>query len=199
MSLVLENLRLLHQEMRQRGIDRARFDFRRNDVDFDVFFFTDTSPYRLLLGARGRNVAIDLEVHRGYAINTYLGDQFGALCDALGIRPNPNNKFSSKAFFEEFAKAIPQHLPANHKVKPNLLLRYRPHAGTSDGHLFCGWRDNSQAGKNVSPENLEKTRLILGERIFHACRERNISSCWTNNPDHPGVAKYEKSGYDVVP
>jgi len=163
-----------------------------------VFFFVDTKPYGLLLGARGRNVAIEVAVQLGYVINTYLGDQFGSLCDALGIRPNPNNPFSSRAFFEEFAAAIPSRLPLNHRVKPNDLLVYRPRAGTRDGHLFCGWQDNTTRGRNVTPENLEKTRLILGERIFRKCKDKNVSSCWTDDPDHPGVAKYAVREYDVL-
>lgn len=53
---------------------------------------------------------------------------------------------------------------------------------------FCGWFDNDKVGKKVRPENLEKTKEILGTDAYLMCKKNNISSKWTDDKD--GAIEY---------
>lgn len=93
----LGELAPLYKDMRAQKLDRIRFDYRHGRVSFDVFFFIDESPYLLLFGARGYNVAFEVEVRPGFEIDPRLDNaDFRALCNALGLVFNPDNRFSTK-------------------------------------------------------------------------------------------------------
>lgn len=44
----LNGLEPLYRSMRYQGIDRYRFRYRRNNVEFDIFFLIDETPFQLL-------------------------------------------------------------------------------------------------------------------------------------------------------
>lgn len=91
----------LFESMKSLAIQRYKFEFKRNDVSFDVIFFTDSSPYILLFGARGHNFSFEIEVHKGFIIKTMLDKEtFKKLREVLGLKFDPNNKFSMNAFLK---------------------------------------------------------------------------------------------------
>lgn len=162
-----------------------------------MFFFVDSSPYALLFGARGHSFAFELAVKNGYWVDTSLPpDEYSALCKVLGLKYDPTNPFSLRAFVGEFAQTLPSRLPQESKVKPHQLAQYRPDVERAEGFCFCGWRDNTARGETVTDRNLQKTRSLLGEKIFKTCAIRNLSSCWTDDPDDPRVKRYEQQGYE---
>lgn len=185
MGLVLEGLKPLYREMRERNLSRCRFAFRRGRVNFDVYFFTDETPFSLLFGARAHNLAFELKVRQGFEVDTRIPDeQYPLLCRALDLHFDPANPFSPKAFLLDFGAALPASLPADAEVRPHELAIYRPKVDTRDGTYFCGWRDNTIRNQRVSEENLYKTRVLLGLKAYEVCKRKNISSCWSLDPNH---------------
>ncbi|MGD7175490.1 DUF6037 family protein [Ralstonia pseudosolanacearum] len=181
-TMKLGELAPLYKDMRAQKLDRIRFDYRHGRVSFDVFFFIDESPYLLLFGARGYNVAFEVEVRPGFEIDPRLDNaDFRALCNALGLVFNPDNRFSTKAFFETFAGHIPATVPADHEVKPQDVARFRRDVEEAHKVYYCGWRDNTVRGETVTDKNLLKTRELLGQKAYERCKSKNLSTCWTDD------------------
>ncbi len=188
MGILLVNLRPMYREMRQRELARVRFDYVFRRVKFDVFFFIDDSPYTLLFGVRAHNLAFEIAVRDGFIADTRIDEHsYKRLCGALELRFDPSNTFSPRAFLQEFDKNIPASLPPDHEPRPHELAHYRTDVDRSDGTYFCGWRDNTARNERVSERNLHKTLRLLGKRAHDACLRKNVSSCWTNNPEDPRI------------
>lgn len=63
-----------------------------------------------------------------------------------------------------------------------MLARYHRDVEEADKVYFERFLPHNGINSNASEPNLDKTRRLLGEEIYRACRERNISSCWTTDP-----------------
>jgi Family of unknown function (DUF6037) len=176
-------LKPLYREMRERDLSRCRFSYRRGRVNFDVFFFIDETPFSLLFGARAHNLAFEMAVREGFAVDTRIApEQYKLLCKALDLQFDPANPFSPRAFLVDFGAALPAALPPDTEPHPHELAIYRPTVDRRDGTYFCGWRDNSVRNEHVSEDNLNKTRALLGFKAYEVCRRKNISSCWSPDP-----------------
>lgn len=178
----LEGLERLAASMRAQRLECQLFEHHDRRAAFDVFFLLG-APSEMLIGARGAQppLAIRIEVQADGRFNPFLGDQYGALCDFLGIRPNPDNPFFPTAFFQGIEMSLP--LVAQHArvPAPQVVARYRD-MEEADKLYFIGWRHNTPRGTHVTAANLEKTRVLLGWRAFDACQSGNVSSCWTDDP-----------------
>ncbi|WP_257014593.1 DUF6037 family protein [Variovorax sp. YR752] len=189
MGVILNGLGPLVQQMRQRGLQRIRWPYRHSRVSFDVFLFTDEMPWCLLFGAKAYNFAFSVPVHRGYDADPGLAQaDYRRLCEVLGLKFDPNNKFSPKAFLEEFGRALPATLPNQAEVRPQDVAPYRKDVEESERVYFCGWKDNTLRGESVSQANLHKTRQLLGVAAYERCRDKNISSRWS--ADAEAAAKF---------
>lgn len=176
-----EELRNLHVLMRQEDIKRYKFRFRYADVEFEAIFFTDQVPFSLLFGAIGTGFSFELNVKIGYDINCSLSnDKYYQLRKVLGIPKGMNNPFKVSDFVNEFKSRIPNKVTNSGKVMPQDVIRYRSNVEEANKIYFMGWRDNSLINEKVSPENLEKTRLLIGEDIYEICKRKNLSSKWTD-------------------
>ncbi|MGM1049998.1 MAG: DUF6037 family protein [Bacillota bacterium] len=47
--------------------------------------------------------------------------------------------------------------------------------------MFVPWLDNTTKDNKVTPKNLEKTRLLLGNDTYKRCNTKNVSSRWTDD------------------
>jgi hypothetical protein len=178
----LDGLILLYKSMKFQDIERYRFEYKVGKAVFDIFFFTDGSPFVLLFGVKAENFSFELEVMPRFVINHQLDrDTYKGLCQVLGLEYKPEHPFSPWNFFSEFNSRIPQRASAHQKAKPQDVALYRSVAEESDKIYFCGWRDNDKRGHEV--RNLDKTRALLGETAYQRCRQKNISSCWTDQKD----------------
>ena len=177
----LNRLRLFHREMEKCGICRRRFPFRRNHKELDVLFFTDMEPYELMFGLVGGQWSMTVKILEGYRVNILLGkDDYAKLCEALGLKYGPNNRFRPKDFFEDLNRAIPRELSLSSEVKPQDIARYSRNIEEADKVYFAGWRPHHDPGvRDVTERNLEKTRLLLGEDAYRRCLKHRISSAWT--------------------
>lgn len=180
----LEGIIPLYRSMKQQGIERYKFEFSLNQCMFDVFFFIDSSNFLLLFGAKGENFSFEITVERGFQISTRLETQvYRELCRVLGLKYDLKNRFSPSKFFEDFNYRIPDKAYFRQKAEPHEIAQYYNNIEESHKKYFLGWRDNTSRGDNVTDSNLFKTKALLGEAAYRRCRERNISSCWTDKKE----------------
>jgi hypothetical protein len=126
-----------------------------------------------------------VQVHRGFEIRPYIEppETFAALCRALFADAGSGRRFDALAFFEEFNRHIPARAKPDQVPGVDDVLRYYPDVEEADKRFFCGWRDNTAEGKQVTPGNLAKTRRLLGQRAHDFSQRRNHSTRWTHRPE----------------
>lgn len=176
----LGGLENLYIDMKNKDIKRYKFIFTFNKVCFDVFFFTDEEPFKLVFGVLAENFYFEIDVKRGYNITAYLGDKLTDLMKILGLQSDEKSHFKTSYFFEAFNKSIPIVANRSNCPEPHDIAKYRRNVEESNKIYFCGWLDNEKRGNNSKKKNLEKTRLILGHDAYQMCKDRNISSRWTD-------------------
>jgi hypothetical protein len=180
----LEGLKSLYGSMKSQGIERYKFDYKVGKAVFDVFFFIDSSPFILLFGARGQNFSFELEIKAGFTIDTQMEPvTYRQLCRILDLEYDPTQPFSPRKFFGEFDTKIPHKASIDLIAKPHDIAPYRHIAEESDKIYYRSWLDNDIRGNHVKEKNLDKTRKLLGEVAYLRCKDKNISSCWTDRAD----------------
>ena len=159
---------------------RSVFPFEYNEKNFSCIFLTDITPFRLYLTTLGKNPQVfELEVKKGYKVDRYW-DDYKKLLSYLQLKYDPNHIFRPSDFFEALNRKIPQ----RHIGKPDykdviLTASSKRNIEEINKIYFCGWLINA-TGRSVSPENLEKTRSAFGEEKAQICKNKNISSRWTD-------------------
>jgi hypothetical protein len=177
--MILDGLIPLHGSMQAQSISRYKFEYTNGRGRFDVFFFIDEVPYKLLIGARGGNFAINLNVDSvTFEISTYI-DKFNQLCEFLGLEFKEGSPYSTSAFFSDLNSNIPNAASLHNIPKPSDIAQYIDNVLEADKVHFVGWLDNNIQGNQVSEQNLDKTRRLLGVDIYKICRHQNISSRWS--------------------
>lgn len=177
--MILDGLIPLYGSMQAQNISRYKFEYSHGRGRFDVFFFIDEVPYKLLIGAKGGSFAIDISVDNvTFEISTYV-EKFNELCEFLGLEFQEGNPFSTNAFFADLNSNIPSAASYNNVPKPSEIANYIDNVLEADKVHFVGWLDNSIQGNQVSEENLDKTRRLLGYDIYKICKRKNISSRWS--------------------
>lgn len=167
--------------MKSQQIDRYKFEFIFQNVNFDVLYFIDELPHILAFGIKQHNYYFELPVNKGFEIKPFL-EKYNEFCKIMGFQYNPNSPFKPFIFFEQFDKQIPLKAITKNIPKPSQIALYRNKVEEADKIYFVKWRDNKKAGHQVSDENLEKTRKLLSYQAYCMCKEKNISSCWSAFP-----------------
>lgn len=180
--MVLDGLATLHRSMRAQDLGRCKFRYNVNQLAFDCLFFADIAPYELVMGCIGHQFVLFFDVQRGYQIKPFLDDRdtFFALRSALMTEGDSDFKLSIKDFMTEFNQQIPATANPANTITNQDIADYYPSIEDAHKVYFCGWRDNNTRGTNVSPDNLRKTQLMLGQRAFDFAKRRNQSTCWTH-------------------
>lgn len=178
----LGNLKDLYRFLKKEGIDRYKFNFSFNGVVFETLYFIDDEPHSLSMGVRNHNFYFEVPVKHGFIINTVLDRKtYSELFKVLGLTYDENNPFSPDAFFTSFNSQIPSQFKKTNIPLPHEVFHHRSDVEESKKIYFIGWRDNKKVGKQVRPENLEKTRKLLSLKAYEMCKAKNVSSCWGPN------------------
>lgn len=187
-------LRILHQDMRNVGETRAVFPFKYNGKEFSCIFLVDITPFRLYLTTLGVTpMVFELEIERGYRVKSYL-DDYGKLIAYLELKYDPNHIFKPNDFFEALNRSIPPKFTGRPVYRDVLIIASKRRDIEEINKIyFCGWYSNPE-GKNVRPENLEKTRSAFGDEKARICESRNISSCWTDIAVNEDLKKLDNIG-----
>lgn len=150
------------------------FPFKKGKVTFDVLFDVFVDPYKLHFLQQQGSFGLLLLVSKDFYINTYLGDDYYKLVSVLGLEYDPNNKFSSNAFFNDFNNAIPLYRRRS-KIDNELVKFYGNEIEEKEKPYFDGFiRWTKESGKHVSYENLFKTRILFPNE-YEFCKLNNVS------------------------
>jgi len=173
----LTGLYPLYKELTKKIETYCVFRFIKNGVEFDIFFDIGVAPYKLGFLIIGEDFELWLKVEKGFIIDTNLSkEDYKRLVDVLGLKYDKENKFSTFAFFEEFNNKIPTSIPDRPKRQViNLFVRFF-NLEENDKLYYDGiieW-DKTETPKRRSPENLEKTRLLLPD-LYESIKNKNIS------------------------
>jgi hypothetical protein len=165
--------------MKNQNIDRYRFDYQYGKAHFDVFFFIDESPFVLLFGAKGGKFSFERLVKNGFLLDIHLDHTtYKDLIKFLDIQGK--TPFSTLKFFQDFDSKIPTIAKKENTAKPEEIIKYRS-VEEAEKIYFWKWLNNEKQGNRVSEKNLEKTKKLLGLQTYMRCKEKNISSCWTDD------------------
>ncbi|MDK7355165.1 DUF6037 family protein [Peptoniphilus harei] len=172
-------LESLHNNMKLNDMERVVFPFRYNEKGFSCIFITDILPYRLYLSTLGDNpITFELKINNKYETSSYMND-YSKLIEYLELKYDPNHKFKPNDFFRSLNNNIPENCnnAPNYKDVIVIAASHRE-IEESDKIYFCGWKNNIV--RNVTDENLEKTRSAFGDELAELCKKKNISSRWTD-------------------
>lgn len=179
----LSGLIPLYRSMRQQDIGRYKFRYELNHLTFDCLFFIDIEPFELVMGCLGHNFAIFKEVKQGFEVDPFIErDTFFDLRNALKTTDTSFHRFSAVDFFKQFDAQIPDYANPRNVAQPSDVVRYFSNIEEADKIHFCGWLDNNIRGNKVSEDNQEKTRRLMGQKVYEFSKRRNQSTRWTHDP-----------------
>lgn len=186
----LTGIKQLHNDMKRKKKTRDNFSFSYNNKIFSCIFIIDVIPYRLYLTTIGENpVVFELEIQKGYLVKTYFED-YHKLLDYLELKYNPNHIFRPIDFLVALNKNIPNKFTkAPHYSDVLFAISKCRTVEESSKIYFCGWYTNPDK-KRVRETNIEKTRDVFGDDIASMCKEKNISSCWTDKRGEENLSRF---------
>lgn len=176
----LERLAHLYSNMRTQGMKKAMFEFQFRRLLFSVVYLAEEFPHELLFGCRAHNLFFVVGVSRDFTIRTYLGESYRPLIDALGLKPDPSNRFSPNVVFEEFKAAIPLSTSPTNAPTVTDIASIRRDVEDPDKMYFLGWLSHDGERSRPSSANLAKTKRICGSATYDICLRNHISSRWTD-------------------
>jgi hypothetical protein len=155
------------------------FPFKKGRVTFDILFDIFDTPYKLHFLQQQGDFNLVLLVSEHFYINTFLGNNYQKLVNILGLRKDPNNPFSTNAFFSDFNNAIP--LYRRRSKEENKLIRfYNNQIEDKEKPYFLSFtRHSKESGRHVTKENLFKTRLLYPNE-YDFCKRNNVSINYTD-------------------
>lgn len=124
--------------------------------------------------------------------NPYLGDDYDQLVRLIFGLDGSGGPWPAAALLQS-ADTAAWSAKARSWVPPHQLpARMRRDVVEADKCAFLGWRTwPDKNGKDgPRPENLHKTRTLLGIEVAQVCQSEHISSCWTT-PDDPRLTHYD--------
>lgn len=176
----MTSLRELHQDMIRTRVDIQQFRIRTGAAEFDCLFSTRETPFVLSMTSRGANPRFfKFDVRPGYKIDTYLGDNYGKLLSVLSVDGSSGHRLDPNKFFSELNILIPKVARVNAVPSPEEICRLRHDIAEKERPYFDRWE---QRGRGPSPENKQKTLLILGSEALNFSININKSSIWSSTP-----------------
>jgi hypothetical protein len=169
--------------MKEQDMGRCKFQYSLNHLTFDCLFFIDIEPFELAMGCIEHNIFILKNIEKGFQIEDTRIEPaatFWALVNALKTGAYSDERFNPFKFFVDFNRAIPRTTSPNNRPTTQDVIRYYSDIEESEKIYFCGWLDNSLQKNNVTPENLFKTKMLMGERASAFSERRNQSTKWTH-------------------
>ena len=177
----LTGLVKIYKELITRNENYYIFSFKKNVTIFEVLFDIYKIPYELHFLQKESDFNFWVHVEKGFIINPTLSKVvYSKLCKVLNLKYDPDNKFSTNAFFDEFNKKIPDYNDKREKKERELLKFYSSDIEEPDKLYFNGfieWKKLNN-GKNVTPKNLNKTRILYPQH-YDTCKRENVSIRYT--------------------
>jgi len=188
------NLKLLHTDMLKKKEKRAIFPLEYNDKKFSCIFLTDKIPFQLYLTKIGLNPEVfEFDVKTGYLVSLKNEDYY-ELVKFLELKYDKTHKFLPIDFLKIFNEKVPI-LFKNEPDYKNVLNIVGQKRIVEDQYkiYFIGWMQNF-GDRKVRIENLEKTKIAFGSDISKICKDKNISSRWTDIEKDEDMSKFSGLG-----
>jgi hypothetical protein len=177
----LESLKTLHQSMLSLGLDMQQFQVTAGAAHFDCLFSAREEPFILSLTSRGENPKFfKFDVLRGYWIKDYFGDMYHDLLTVLRIDGRSGEKLIPSSFLAQLDQKIPRIAKKANVPSPDEVIRLRHDVEERDRPYFDTWIYHKQRG--TSPENRNKTLLIMGIEAHQYSVTMNASTKWSATP-----------------
>ena len=181
--MTLTRLIPLYKKIKQNNETYAFFDFKKNGVTFHIFLDIETKPnYLLGFMVPGTQFNLWIDVTEDFKIDTYINEKYGELMEVLNLKSDPENKFSTNAFFSEFNEKIPSdYMKAPKKVLKDIAIK-KYDVEENESLYYLSFR-RLPPGWHRTEKNSEKTRLLL-PKIYERIKDRdNISINYTPFPN----------------
>lgn len=181
--MTLTRLIPLYKKIKQNNETYAFFDFKKNGVTFHIFLDIETKPnYLLGFMVPGTQFNLWIDVTEDFKIDTYINEKYGELMEVLNLKSDPENKFSTNAFFSEFNEKIPSdYMKAPKNVLNDIAIK-KYDVEENESLYYLSFR-RQPPGWHRTEKNSEKTRLLL-PKIYERIKDRdNISINYTPFPN----------------
>ena len=181
--MTLTRLITLYKKIKQNNETYAFFDFKKNGVTFHIFLDIETKPnYLLGFMVPGTQFNLWIDVTEDFKIDTYINEKYGELMEVLNLKSDPENKFSTNAFFSEFNEKIPSdYMKAPKNVLNDIAIK-KYDVEENESLYYLSFR-RLPPGWHRTEKNSEKTRLLL-PKIYERIKDRdNISINYTPFPN----------------
>lgn len=178
----LPSLQRLHTRMQAVGIDRVAFTIPHNHLQFAGVFLPDVTDYELAFGPVGHTLMLTFEVSSSYEIKAHLGDAYAPLLALLNTGANSGNALQSSAFLRQIDSGFGKlQVTANNVPSYADVIRCYPDIEDAHKVHFIKYLPHKKrGGKHVTPQNLAKTRRLLGQVAHDFCKRNDVSSCWSH-------------------
>lgn len=167
----------LYKKLKSNDKTYGVFKYTKNKVDFDIFFDIGNNPFKIGFLVINDDFQLWLDIKTGFVINPFLDKtDLNKLIKVLNLKYDPENKFSTKVFFEEFNSRIPNDFRFIKKQELPKLVNYVYNIEESEKIYYNGiidW-DKVNNGNNRQESNLEKTRLLY-PKLYEQIKDKNIS------------------------
>lgn len=182
MKVSLFEFKPLLIDMRKKNVDREHFIVTYNSVVFDVIFTIDTTPFKLLIGAKKHNWACLCEMENGFKVEM-PDSKFYSLSKILNLKPSKDS-LTSFAFLKYIASHAPKTC-SERLVNPSVFKRFTLSYNSDIKDIFIGWNDHKLDKRKA--HNFNKTEEYFGKNVADYCRDNNISSMWTSASKANGI------------
>jgi hypothetical protein len=173
----MTGLRDLHRSMITMRIDMQQFRFKTGVAEFDCLFSVREAPFVLTLTARSRKPCfLIFDVLPGYRVNTYLGDKYAELKEALFVDGRSGNALIPSEFFGDLNRSIPGTAVGHAVPTAADIVRLRHDLEDRDRPYFDRWE---QRGSGPTKRNKAKTLAALGSEALEFSIKVNKSSIWS--------------------
>lgn len=162
----------------ENGRGHMRVSYLKDAADtFGTYPGTDIAPFAVLVfvDAQGPGSFTKL-VNTKFEINVYMGFDYGTLKTILGLDGRGvGNPLNPNDLFTHFNQAIPEYRQTRSPSPSD--LRPPQKVEEADKIYFLAIRPPNHG--QTTPENLRKTRVMLGDKMAKYCRRTGQSSFWT--------------------
>jgi hypothetical protein len=174
----------LHRNMRTLGVEIQQFRATTGSASFDCLFSVREDPFILALTSRGAKPKFfKFEVLRPmYWIKPYFEDFYYELAEVLKSGANTGEKLIPARFLEQLNNSIPTKANIKNVPKPPEIVRLRRDITEDrDKPYFDTWVywESENRPNGSSPENRQKTLLILGKEALEHSIKWKASTRWS--------------------
>lgn len=176
----MATLATLHSDMLIKGIDIQKFPFKTGAAAFECLFSARGKPFELSLTSRGENPKFFIfEVSATYDVLPYFhGDKLSEFISVLRTHGMSGKGFRPSELFSALNLAIPtaaksSMVPSSEEVAKLRLDLEKHHCPYFETWVY--WEKK----EGPTPENLQKTRLVLGCEAADYSLRMTASSKWS--------------------